>query len=999
MRYVLFVLLLLVLLPVALAQDKEAEKPFRAIEKKTKAAWREAGAEVGWMRADKFGELQFLPENKDMAGDLPAFKFSTWKDGLLAKLPAPAAAFGLDLYMGGFYVTDAAMKELAGLKNLQILNLDSTSVTGAGLKELAGLKNLKTLNLAETKVTDAGLKELAGLKSLQTLNLYKTSVTGAGLKELAGLKNLQTLNLGLIRVTDTGLKGLAELKNLQTLSLFVNPVTDAGLKELAGLKNLQTLDLRGTNVTGVGLTELAGLKNLHTLDLEGIQVTDVSLKGLAGLKSLRTLNIAATEVTDVGLKELTGLKDLQSLGLGGFKVTDAGLKELAGLKSLHTLTVGGTQVTDVGLKELAGLNNLQSLDLANTKVTDAGLQHLAGLKSLQTLNLHGTQVTDAGLKHLAGLKTLQSLNLIATQVTEAGLKELAGLKLKTMTIPFALTDLNLKDYVTAMEPTTLDLRSAKVTDAGLKELAGLKLKRLSISPALMTDLGLKHYLAAIATPTMLDLRGTKVTDAGLRELAGLRSLQHLDLGGADVTDAGVEKLQKALPGCNITPAYVNEAEKLFRAMEKKIKAANAVQVAVDIELRAIKGREKETQLKDKVSKANGFLLLTKDNKVRLNISGEYVGMEMVSNGKQLKLWGEEQSIDEAKAMPTTSLLHGLLSMLVSRAGVTAGSIVIRFAPGPQFTPVFLTAGDGDPKDFDPEKLGWGIWDFKAGAAEKVGGRDAKVISYIWGPKDGPRAERFTLWIDAKTLLPLKQVIIIQKENLHITEIFTEFKLGPKINAKAFELIPAQGNEAEKLFRAVEEKIKAAKAVQFTFDIEMKGKDKQAKSNGSLLFTKDNKARLKTIGNESGKDVTIEMISDGKRMKSAESPETIANAQEEPTQTNLHSLLSTMVCGPGLLLTYEELSPGLVPLRFRLVYFNARAAEKVGGRDAKVVSYNAILRGATAQITLWIDAETLLPLKRVIVVEGNEKVEAIRITEICNFNVNPKIEAGAFALPK
>ncbi len=47
-------------------------------------------------------------------------------------------------------------------------------MTDAGLKELAGLKNLQSLSLGRTKVTDVGLKELAGLKSLQTLDLYNT---------------------------------------------------------------------------------------------------------------------------------------------------------------------------------------------------------------------------------------------------------------------------------------------------------------------------------------------------------------------------------------------------------------------------------------------------------------------------------------------------------------------------------------------------------------------------------------------------------------------------------------------------------------------------------------------------------------------------------------------------------------------------------------------------------------------------------------------------------
>ena len=51
------------------------------------------------------------------------------------------------------------------------------------------------MNLGRTQVTDAGLKELAGLNSLRKLDLYATSVTGVGLKELAGLKSLQSLNL------------------------------------------------------------------------------------------------------------------------------------------------------------------------------------------------------------------------------------------------------------------------------------------------------------------------------------------------------------------------------------------------------------------------------------------------------------------------------------------------------------------------------------------------------------------------------------------------------------------------------------------------------------------------------------------------------------------------------------------------------------------------------------------------------------------------------------
>ena len=57
-------------------------------------------------------------------------------------------------------------------------------------------------------MTDAGLKELAGLKGLQDLHLIGCQrVTDAGLKELAALKELQTLNLGIHEGDGRGAEG------------------------------------------------------------------------------------------------------------------------------------------------------------------------------------------------------------------------------------------------------------------------------------------------------------------------------------------------------------------------------------------------------------------------------------------------------------------------------------------------------------------------------------------------------------------------------------------------------------------------------------------------------------------------------------------------------------------------------------------------------------------------------------------------------------------------
>src|SRR5580704_15503934 len=77
----------------------------------------------------------------DRTSAMPVFQFSEWEEGVLVKLPDPGAPFGLCLNLAK--VTDAGLKELAGLKSLQALYLAGR---GAG---------------AVAQLTDVGLKELA----------------------------------------------------------------------------------------------------------------------------------------------------------------------------------------------------------------------------------------------------------------------------------------------------------------------------------------------------------------------------------------------------------------------------------------------------------------------------------------------------------------------------------------------------------------------------------------------------------------------------------------------------------------------------------------------------------------------------------------------------------------------------------------------------------------------------------------------------------------------
>src|SRR5262245_26129071 len=191
---------------------------------------------------------------------------------------------------------------------------------------------------------------------------------------------------------------------------------------------------------------------------------------------------------------------------------------------------------------------------------------------------------------------------------------------------------------------------------------------------------------------------------------------------------------------SLSLAQDNDAEKLFREMEKKIKAAKAFEVTFSYQV-----ENRKTQ---------GELLLTNDNKARLKINGA-VGdkrnakFELVADGKQLKTKGAKLFIASngqsgvelggESRWETPKNFHDLLSATVSRGGMWFSLLVMPY----------FQAND----ELDPDRMKMRVYDFKLVAAEKVGEREAKVIRYRFGKGDGCRGdEEMTLWIDAKTSL-------------------------------------------------------------------------------------------------------------------------------------------------------------------------------------------------------------------------------------------------------
>ena len=111
------------------------------------------------------------------------------------------------------------------------VHLSGTQATDADLRLLVALPELQHLDLSDTGITDDGLKHVAVLKELCSLKLKKTSVTGAGLAHLKNLPRLGHLDVTDAKVQESDLARLKGIKSLRSVLPFPRGAFKAWLVE------------------------------------------------------------------------------------------------------------------------------------------------------------------------------------------------------------------------------------------------------------------------------------------------------------------------------------------------------------------------------------------------------------------------------------------------------------------------------------------------------------------------------------------------------------------------------------------------------------------------------------------------------------------------------------------------------------------------------------------------------------------------------------------------
>src|SRR5438093_11086169 len=125
------------------AAQEGSEKDYGGIQPTVVAAWEKAGAKFVWFdKSRQYAVRSTKP--KDGGNALPGFGFFRGAPSEFSALPAPGVPFGLIVSQ---VISDENIKGLGGLRQLVTLIMIGTGVTDAGLKELAGLRRVLALHL------------------------------------------------------------------------------------------------------------------------------------------------------------------------------------------------------------------------------------------------------------------------------------------------------------------------------------------------------------------------------------------------------------------------------------------------------------------------------------------------------------------------------------------------------------------------------------------------------------------------------------------------------------------------------------------------------------------------------------------------------------------------------------------------------------------------------------------------------------------------------------
>lgn len=211
----------------------------------------------------------------------------------------------------------------------------------------------------------------------------------------------------------------------------------------------------------------------------------------------------------------------------------------------------------------------------------------------------------------------------------------------------------------------------------------------------------------------------------------------------------------------------------------------------------------------------------------------------------------------------------------------------------------------------------------------------------------------------------------------------------------------QPKDAKDWFEQMEKKVQSAKSVKVVSTVSLKG---AAKVDGEMtvVMAEGNKLNMKASSKVPGQATGDydKVISDGKKAATDTSKKPGFNFRD--TEKDLNSKCVSLLLRAAVFTAVDELTmPNSQPKIEDLTLNNWKkgAIEKVGRQTAQIIEYDCNIKNVPVPLKckMWIDTETMLPLKRTLVVGGGGM--EFRYTEVFNeFTIGQKVDDKSFQLP-
>ncbi|MBW0435287.1 hypothetical protein HGB47_16885 [Leptospira yasudae] len=119
------------------------------------------------------------------------------------------------------------------LEPAKFSNLGMETMTNEGMLYLVVFFNLEILNIDDSSVTDEGLKRISEIPKLRYLSLMRTTVGNKGCEYISKSKSITSLTLDEMKNIDDGcITHLMKMKQLRSLSVALSNISDKAVRKI-----------------------------------------------------------------------------------------------------------------------------------------------------------------------------------------------------------------------------------------------------------------------------------------------------------------------------------------------------------------------------------------------------------------------------------------------------------------------------------------------------------------------------------------------------------------------------------------------------------------------------------------------------------------------------------------------------------------------------------------------------------------------------------------------